>query len=103
MKKIITGEMLSDGQKIPKGFGLSYYLIDRDAMICHPVPFNLLVRFFRKLWESLACKYKPTLFHKAYLLGRKHQRNLFQNRGIYNFSFSDGIYVFIQICGICLE
>lgn len=43
---------LSQGELIPKGYGLAYVLYNQDASIYCPIPFNLIARGF------IYCYYK---------------------------------------------
>lgn len=45
MKKI-----LSQGEIVPKGYGLAYPLLDRRQYVIYPFPLNHVVRLLRDIW-----------------------------------------------------
>lgn len=46
-KRVFSGIAIAEGGIIPKWYGISYYLPDRDAAVCYPLVLNKVVRFFR--------------------------------------------------------
>jgi hypothetical protein len=54
--------------KIPIGYGVTFFDYVRDEYVLYPVPFNLVLRWFRILWLRLA---KPELTRpeRTYLIG----------------------------------
>lgn len=51
---IFTKRQVYEGERLPWGYGRAYYLPQTDAMVCYPVPFNLVVRWLRNLYYWLA-------------------------------------------------
>jgi len=48
MKKEMT-----EGYKLPKGYGISYFDYQRKYYICYPIIINLIVRWSRSLYFSI--------------------------------------------------
>lgn len=44
---------IHEGECIPRGYGLSYREFTRLVGVCHPLPFNCIVAFFRNLKYAL--------------------------------------------------
>lgn len=47
LKRVFSGIAIAEGGVIPKWYGISYYLPDRDAAVCYPLVLNKVIRFFR--------------------------------------------------------
>ena len=41
---------ISEGEMLPKGYGISYRHYSRRVWVCYPFPFNHFVRLFRDIW-----------------------------------------------------
>jgi len=41
------------GASIPRGYGYSYTLADRDAVVYYPIPINYIVRYWRRCYWRL--------------------------------------------------
>jgi len=50
IKKLISGIEISQGGIIPRGYGVSYYLPDRDIGVCYPLLLNKVVRWVRNAY-----------------------------------------------------
>lgn len=59
---------LSEGEMIPKGYGIAYRRLDRLTAILYPVPLNMIVTLLNRFWVWL--KHGGNLynngFHKGY-------------------------------------
>lgn len=73
MKKI------RDGERIPKGYGVSYYNPLTRYATCYIIPVNLIVSFFKSIWHWIIVNH-PTkldeLISDAYREGRKREREV---------------------------
>ena len=45
IKKIISG-----GEMIPIGYGISYYEVWADRSVCYPIPINIIISLARRVW-----------------------------------------------------
>ena len=45
VKKIVNAYEI-----IPKGYGIAYRKYDMDATVCYPIPFNIFVALFRRIY-----------------------------------------------------
>ena len=60
------------GESAPRGYGLAYRRFDMDVSIYYPIPFNLIVAFFREVWFWIAFKHirlQREGFNKGYMKG----------------------------------
>jgi hypothetical protein len=46
-------KFVSEGELIPKYYGVSYRRYDISMTVCHVVPFNWIVKWWRTLWIYL--------------------------------------------------
>ena len=67
----ITSRMIYEGAPIPRWFGLSYYDVCMRVWVCHPVPFNLLVRWCRAVWFAVARSHQKDFAERAYQIGHQ--------------------------------
>jgi len=74
----IVEKRIYEGERMPRGYGFSYYDYLRRQYVCYPIPFNILVNWKRKLWEKLAAPSPPELekqladaYHKGQIHGYK--------------------------------
>jgi hypothetical protein len=44
-----------EGQMIPKFYGLAYCEFDRFVAVTYPIPLNLIIGYFRKIWLKMKC------------------------------------------------
>lgn len=42
---------ISEGDKIPKGYGESWAMWNPNITVCHPYPINIVFGFLRLLWN----------------------------------------------------
>jgi len=67
MKKLV-----SEGESMPRGYGFSYWDWDTFRAVCHPIPFNILEAWRRKIVGWLMATYPLSLASKppdGYTLG----------------------------------
>ena len=82
----MLSKYISVGEPIPKWYGVSYTLFDRDGAVCHPIPLNKLVAWFQRLRTRLKM-WKPDARQKAladqYREGQISGRSQLFNSAIY--------------------
>ncbi len=66
---------IAEGEMAPWWYGFSYYSPCSGYITCHPIPFNLIVRWARELWWLMR-KSKADAVSTAYQRGKRHARRL---------------------------
>lgn len=62
---------------LPRGYGYSYYLWNRDIAVAYPVPINRVVRWARQLWLCLSVPAKTAEEHSiSELMAAEYKRGL---------------------------
>lgn len=46
-------KIVNEDEQIPIHYGLAWYCMDRYAMVCYPVPLNIVLRLLRTIWIKL--------------------------------------------------
>ena len=64
---------IAQNEMAPWWYGFSYYSPCSDYVTCHPIPFNLIVRWARELWWLMR-KSKADAISTAYQRGKRHGR-----------------------------
>lgn len=67
---MLTKQQALQGEKLPWGYGLAYWLPHAHASVCYPVPFNLVVRWARNLYFWMSCP-KPTYKERCEAMERQ--------------------------------
>jgi hypothetical protein len=60
---------VAEGERLPWGHGAAYPLVTRAAWVTYPVPLNLLVRWIRSFYFSLARSARTSIEQQAYNRG----------------------------------
>lgn len=63
--QVVSRIILKQGYRIPRGWGVSHYLTDRDAAMIFPIPLNWVVGLSRRFWFVLMKGPDPAGFEKA--------------------------------------
>ena len=50
VKKLLARRELEEGNKVPWGYGLSYWRYESLTAVCYPILLHLIVRWCRDLW-----------------------------------------------------
>jgi hypothetical protein len=77
---------LKENERLPKGYGVSYFLLAEGVAICHPIPLNWIVRglmsFYWFLsfpkaskWENELREWGSKQFQEGFLKGRSNAYN----------------------------
>ncbi len=69
-----------EGEKIPRGYGFTYYSLETRDTVCHPIPLNFLVAFWRRLHMYLIRGLRDKV-GEAYRLGDTKGYNEGHSRG----------------------
>lgn len=64
-KWIVSRMAVRQGYKIPKMWGIAYYVPDKDIAIVLPIPLNWIVGLARQFWFTLVRGPNPTKYEKA--------------------------------------
>ena len=68
----LTGLQQAEGLSSPRLYGFSYSDYHLDCVIYHPIPFNLIVRWWRAfLWFLMSKPRKRDALNQAYIMGYK--------------------------------
>jgi hypothetical protein len=71
MKQRVLRCCLTEGEEMPRFYGLAYY--DSSRAVCYPIPLNLIINYGRKLWYRIKAPSLSEMERKlreAYLEGR---------------------------------
>ena len=49
----LTHKQISEGEIIPRFYGVAYRDFVQDVIICYPFPFNIIVQYWRKWWMAI--------------------------------------------------
>lgn len=62
---------IEHGVIIPAWYGVAWYEMQRDAVICYPIPFNIIAASIRGIYHWIRHGYKPVCFNprEAYAQG----------------------------------
>lgn len=69
---------ISDGEKLPWGYGIAYARWDCRRFVCYPVPLNILVHRLREFWFWLISSestQRERIEELSALLDHERQRN----------------------------
>lgn len=84
IRLIVTGRELAMGYTIPRWWGKSYRMWNRDAYIIHPVPINLIVRYSRNFWHWVIAGGSPSrldeVFYKGHSMGTMREQARYEAR-----------------------
>lgn len=81
----LTGRQVSQGELMPKWYGLAIYEPWSDTQICYPIPLNLLYRWYDALrWKVK--RGKDTALHVAWSSGYNEGRQI-----MYDVGFDAGV------------
>jgi hypothetical protein len=76
--RISAKKLVHAKYQLPFGFGVAYWEYDRPEAVCYPIPFHLIVRFFRWGYHQLVL-YRPTkldgMLREAYDRGHNDTKN----------------------------
>jgi len=71
VKVVRYGREVRAGSLSPRGYGVSYHLMDRDAVVMHPIPLNLIIGFCNRVYWKLRAGFRP---HEIVHLTKEQQR-----------------------------
>jgi len=81
----ITAYRLEEGERIPRGYGIAYYDVLTDSIVCYPIPLNVVVNVCKKLYYrivSLSLDEKDKLqminYRRGFNDGIEHYRKFVQ-------------------------
>jgi hypothetical protein len=84
---ILTRKMLVSGERIPHGYGMAYLDYETGNVIAYPIVFNLIVRWLRNVYHTIAYRHNPMWFDRKLSESRsvwvKHGFKKGYDRGFY--------------------
>lgn len=72
----ISKYQLATGEKIPRGYGVSYLALDFCGYVCHRYPLNILIGLYFKCYWKIRYYYVRNEYNEMqFRLSRAEQRN----------------------------
>jgi len=70
---MLSARKMAQGERLPFGYGFSYYSAYSDHIIAYPFPFHWVVRWARSFWAWAVRPPTPDSISEAYYRGRADQ------------------------------